>query len=190
MRRIALSCGLIWSLAACGGSQPEVATPELPKHHPWRLYPMLADSAWAYDVDTGDGDNVLAVTRVMNVIGNQIELQTGNDDVTRYEQREDGILRLGESAYLIRQPIQVGATWPSGGDKIATITAVDVSIEVPAGQYSECVAIEENVAETGLQIRTVYCPDVGPVEVLSHMQLRGQDVRVIARLRGAQVGGH
>ncbi len=176
-------------LTACGSAQPTVAEPTLPKHHPWRLFPLLADTAWAYDVDTGDGDNVLAVTRVIGVTGNQIDVVTGNDDVARYEQREDGIFRLAVGAYLIKAPVAPGATWPSGGDKTATVVAVDVAIETPAGRYNDCVAIEEIGAETTLHIRTVYCPDVGPVEVQSHMLLRGQDVAVIARLRGVTLGG-
>lgn len=179
---------LLVLLTACGGAQPTVAEPTLPKHHPWRLFPMLADSAWAYDVDTGDGDNVLAVTRVVSVTGHQVEVATGNDVATRYELREDGIVRVSSGAYLIRQPIQTGASWPSGGDKIATISAINVAIQTPSGSYNDCVAIDEVGSESGLNIRTVYCPDVGPVEVQSHMQLRGQDVRVVARLRGAQVG--
>jgi hypothetical protein len=176
-------------VVACGGTQPTVAEPTMPKHHPWRLFPLLANSAWAYDVDAGDGESVLAVTRVVAVIGHQVDVQTGDDDVARYELREDGIFRVASGTYLIRQPIQPGTTWPSGGDKTATISAIDVTIETPAGRYSDCVAVEEVGAESGLNIRTVYCPDVGAVEVQSHMQIRGQDVRVVARLRGAQVGG-
>lgn len=175
-------------LAACGGTQPTVAEPTIPVHHPWRLFPLLADSAWAYDVDTGDGDNVLAVTRVVNVMGHQVDVQTGDDDVARYELREDGIFRVATGAYLIRQPIQPGTTWPSGGDKVATISAVDVAIETPAGRYTDCVAVEESSAESGLQIRTVYCPDVGAVEIQSHMEVRGTDARVTARLRGVTIG--
>lgn len=185
MRRFAVVFGF---LIACGGTQPTVAEPTLPKHHPWRLFPLLAGSAWAYDVTTGDGENVLAVTRVVNVSGHQVDVQTGDDDVTRYELREDGIFKTASGAYLIRQPILPDATWPSGGDKTATIAAIGVTIETPAGNYSDCIAVEEVGAESGLNIRTVYCPDVGAVEVQSHMQLRGQDVRVIARLRGVTIG--
>jgi len=183
-----LSVPVFCLLIACGGTPPTVAAPTMPKHHPWRLFPLLPDSAWAYDVNTGDGESVLAVARVVNVTGNLIDVQTGDDDVVRYEQREDGIFRVGAGAYLIQQPIQPGTTWPSGGDKVATIAAIDVTIETPAGNYSECVAVEEVGGESGLHIRTVYCPDVGAAEVQSHMQIRGQDVRVIARLRGVQIG--
>jgi hypothetical protein len=178
------------SLIACGASQPTVAEQTLPKHHPWRLFPLMEDNAWAYDVDTGDGDSVLAVSRVVNVIGNLVDVATGNESPSRYELREDGIFAIATGTYLIRQPVQVGATWPSGGEKVATVAAIDVAIETPAGNYRDCAAIEEVAAESGLNIRTVYCPDVGPVEVVSRMQLSNQEARVTARLRGAQVGGH
>ena len=36
---------------------------------------MLANSAWAYDVNTGDGENVLAVTHVVNVTGRISDLR-------------------------------------------------------------------------------------------------------------------
>lgn len=174
----------------CGGAQPTTAQPTtLPKHHAWRLFPLLDGSAWAYDVDTGDGDNVLAVTRVIGVTGNLVDVVTGNDDVARYEQREDGIFRLATGAYLLKHPVEQGATWPSGGDKTATIIDVNMAIETLAGAFTECVAVEEVGAESGLTIRTVYCPDVGPVEIQSHMQLRDQVARVIARLRGVTLGG-
>lgn len=176
-------------VVACGSAQPTVAEPALPKHHPWRLFPLMEGNAWAYDVDTGDGDNVLAVTRVTNVIGNLADVATGNETPSRYELREDGIFSVGTGTYLIQEPITPGTTWPTSGEKIATITAIDVAIETPAGNYTDCVAIEENAAESGLQIRTVYCPDVGPVEVQSHMQLSNQLAHVVARLRGANVAG-
>jgi hypothetical protein len=173
-------------LAGCA-SAPAVApsaalTPE-------RLYPMVGGSAWSYDVDAGEGPPVLAISRVTEASNGQATVQ-GGEGGTHYELRPDGIYRTERDGYLLKAPIRAGAQWPSGGGMQATIQRVAVAIDIPAGRFNDCVEVLEQGSASGAVISTTYCPGVGPVQVISSMQLQlgQQTVRVVARLRGYRVG--
>ena len=171
-----IGCGA----AATGPTGPRVL-------HAADLYPLSEGTAWSYDVDTGDNDTVLAISRVATVTGPVVEVSTG-DGVIRYELRSEGVYRAGKGSWLLRDPIEVGAQWPSGPGVTAHIDSVSVQLETSAGAFEGCVRVKESGAESGQLVETVYCPDVGPVEVVSEMVVRDQSIRVIARLRGYQVG--
>ena len=152
-----------------------------------RLYPLAAGSAWSYDVDTGDGSAVLAVMRVTESAGGRAAVQ-GGEGITRYELRPDGIYREDRGGYLLKEPLRPGATWASGSGMQAEITRIDAALETTAGRFSGCVQVVERGAPTGAVISTTYCADVGPVEVVSSLDLTTGSVRVVARLRGYQIG--
>ena len=67
----------------------------------------------------------------------------------------------------------------------------DKHVVTPAGEFSGCVEVHESGGATPKEVRTVFCPDVGPVELESSMPmaLSGQHARVIARLRGYDFSG-
>jgi hypothetical protein len=166
-------------------SSPEVApTPQLT---PARLYPMAVGSAWSYDVDTGDGGTVLAITRVTSA-GDGHAVVQGGEGTTSYELRPDGIYRTDRAGYLLKAPLRAGAVWSSGGGMSAEITRLDAALDTPAGQFRGCIEVVERGAPTGAVITTTYCPDVGPVRVVSSLVLSSGKVEVIAQLRGYQIG--
>lgn len=171
-------------LGACASGPEPTKTPELT---PARLFPLHAGSAWSYDVDTGDGNNALAITRVTEAGAGRAAVQ-GGEGVTHYEQRPDGIFRTALSGYLLKGPIREGSTWPSGGGMQALIAHTGVAIDTPAGHFEGCVEVVERGAPSGALITTTYCPDVGPVLVVSSLQLTTGSVSVVARLRGYQIG--
>lgn len=153
------------------------------------LYPLQKGNAWSYDVDTGDGTAILAITRVTQVRGNVIEVVTGQT-ASHYELRPDGIWRVERRAYLLRAPVAVGQRWASGGGLTATITRTGVRVETTAGQFDRCVEIREEGTVTGGTIHTTYCPDVGPVLLRTETALSHSTARVQARLRGYAVAHH
>jgi hypothetical protein len=173
-------------LVGCATTPPPVPTP--PALTPARLYPLVAGSVWSYDVDAGDGSSVLAIMRVTESGAGHAAVQ-GGEGTTRYELRPDGIYRPDRGGYLLKEPLRVGASWPSGGGVQAEIAATEVAIETPAGRFARCFEVLERGAANGAVISTTYCPDVGPVQVVSSLQLTTGSVRVIARLRGYQIGG-
>ena len=79
-----------------------------------------------------------------------------------------------------------GATWEVGQGATAEVLAVDKRVSTAAGAFPGCVEVREAGGNTPKVVRSVFCPDVGPVEVESTMGLAvtGRSARVVARLRG------
>jgi hypothetical protein len=186
----AAGCASALLLLATGCASVAATTPTRALT-PARLYPMPAGSAWSYDVDTGDGaPPVLAITRVSEVGAGRATVQ-GGEGATHYELRPDGIFGAERGGYLLKAPIRVAAQWPSGRGMQASVRSMGIAIETPAGRFAGCVEVIEQGSASGAVISTTYCPDVGPVQVISSMQLRlaQPSVQVVARLRGYRLGG-
>jgi hypothetical protein len=179
---VTLACG------ACGGAaaqrgQASALTVE-------RLYPMRPGSVWTYDVDTGEGLPVLAITRVLSAADGKVEVSSGADSL-HYEQRPEGLYRSDSGSFLLRSPIAAGASWEGNQGARVEITRVDARASTPGGDFANCVEVVESGGATEKRVRTVFCPDVGPVEIESslHIQLTGKTTRVLARLRGYDFSG-
>ena len=178
--RAAVSCALLTAGCAGAGAPTHTPTRDL---SPSSLYPLHEGSAWSYDVDAGDGQTVLATSRVLRIAQGLVEVQSGQG-VQRYLLTSEGIKRVSTEAYLLRSPIAAGSHWPAGPSTEARVTAVEQHIETPAGAFEACVVVEEQNTSSGQEIATTYCPGVGPVRVESRMEVRGQKLRVVAVLRG------
>ncbi len=154
------------------------------------FYPLRAGNAWSYDVNTGEPPSTLAVSRVEAVDGAIATVRTGQGSV-QYEIREDGIRVVSEDAWLFRTPLKEGASWPARGGRTGRLGATDVSIETQAGSFTGCLEVIETGGKLELEVRTVYCPAVGPVAVDSTMRSSASDraISVHARLRGYDVSG-
>jgi hypothetical protein len=155
-----------------------------------RLYPMRAGSVWTYDVDTGQGPPTLAITRVTSASEGRAEISSGGPPIA-YERRSDGLYRSDRRAYLLKLPVRAGATWDAGEGSTAEVVDIEKHVVTPAGEFHGCVEVRESGGETPRVVRTVFCPDVGPVELESSMALAvsGGGARVIARLRGYDFAG-
>ena len=184
MIRTAFAALLLALAHGCGSAPEPKPTRELT---PDRLFPLTKGSAWSYDVDTGDGNVALAITKVTEADGQTASVQ-GGEGVTRYELRPDGIFRTNLSGYLLKAPLRVGASWPSGGGMQAEVTRMDAELLTPAGELRGCVEVVERGAPSGAVITTIYCPEVGPALVVSKLEMITGKVEVIARLRGYQIG--
>jgi hypothetical protein len=155
---------------------------------PSDLYPLQTGNAWSYDVDTGEASTTLAVSRVHAFDGHIAEVHTGRA-VVRYEVLTEGIRVSPGDAWLVRAPLEVGATWSGRGGRTARLVSTDTVIETRAGTFDRCVEVLETGGKLELEVRTVYCPRVGPVSVRSTMRSNVSDrvVTVSARLRGYDV---
>lgn len=172
----------------CGGAAPKAADNDRLTIE--RLYPLRPGSVWTYDVDTGEGLPTLAITRVMARDGNKVEVSSGSQSIA-YEVHPDGLFRPDLGSYILRAPVQKGARWDTHAGASAEISDVAKTVISPAGDFQGCVEVRESGGATQKQIRTVFCPDVGPVEIESslHIALTGQAARVLARLRGYDFSG-
>lgn len=178
--------GLVLTLG-CGGAQRPVDRGPIT---PDRLYPMTEGSVWTYDVETGVGPNVLAISRVVAVRGTSVEIRNDGGQSLTYERRAEGLWEPGSSTWLLRAPIEVGASWDTGSGRTARITTIDERVEVMAGVFEDCVRVEETGGDDGRLIVTVYCPNVGPTIIESRMtaQLTGMEAAVRGTLRAFALG--
>lgn len=183
-----LLCAL-W-LGACAGAAPAVRQAPPGVHD---YYPLRPGSAWSYDVDVdaGDGLPVLAITRVEGAEvgpGQRVRVRTGQGLVL-YRLQPDGIVREHDGTYLLKAPLQTGASWPSSGGATARVEETGLALTTAAGSFQGCVRVREQGGRSGAVIDTVYCPRVGPVRVRSTLRLTASEARVEALLRGFAIGG-
>ena len=176
------------AVLGCGASKPTTSDPLVVA--PVDLYPLSPGNAWSYDVDTGEPSSTLAVTRVETVHGSIATVRTGQGSV-RYDIREEGIYVVSDDAWLFRAPFEEGASWPARGGRTGRLVSTEASIETPAGSFSGCLEVVETGGKLDLEVRTVYCPFVGPVAVDSTMRsnVSDREISVHARLRGYDVNG-
>jgi hypothetical protein len=151
------------------------------------LYPLVEGAAWSYDVDSGDGEPVLATARVLHVRADGVVEVASGQAVLRYLVRPDGIARAGEGGHLLKAPLTLNANWPSAPDTVAKVEALHQRVTTAAGTFDECVSVKEENAGSGQRVTTTYCPGVGPAKVISEMEVRGHPLRVTATLRGYAV---
>ena len=187
LAHVAFSCLSLYLTSACGGVPAAKPPSELTVE---RLYPLRAGSVWTYDVDTGEGLPVLAITRVTAQHDARAEVSSGGEPII-YEQRADGLFRTDLESYVLKAPIQKGTRWEQRDGASAEITDLQKTVVAPAGTFSGCVEVSETGGPSQKHVRTVFCPDVGPVEIESslHIALTGQAARVVARLRGYDFAG-
>ena len=177
--------GLVLTLAGCHGVKAEHAG-GADRLSAERLYPLRAGSIWTYDVETGDGGPpTLAITRVTANHDGRAEVSSGGAPIS-YQQRPDGLYRSDRDAYVLKLPLRVGASWDAGLGATTEVVSVDKQVTSVAGSFTGCVELRETGGETQKVVRTVFCPDVGPVELESSvsLQVSGSAARVLARLRG------
>lgn len=177
------------AVLGCGASKP-TAPDSAAEIVPINLYPLRPGNAWSYDVNTGEPPSTLAVSRVETVDGSIATVRTGQGSV-KYEIREDGIRVVSEGVWLFRAPLEEGASWPARGGRTGRLVSTEVSIETQAGSFTGCLEVVETGGRLELEVRTVYCPLVGPVAVDStmHSNVSDRAVSVHARLRGYNVAG-
>lgn len=158
-----------------------------------RLYPLRQDAVWSYDVDTGEGLPILAITRVTKVEAQRVEMSVAGRQSISYERRDEGLYRPDCETFVLQAPVRAGESWHACGKATAEVRSVQKDVSTPAGEFHGCAEIVETGGNGGKMTRTVYCPDVGPVEVESTMPVPGgggEVARVIARLRGFDLSGN
>lgn len=133
------------------------------------FFPLAAGNAWSYDVD-----GALIIRKVQSRNGDRADLGD-----FAYEVRSDGIVLTPPGKYVLQWPATFGREWtlPDGGR--ARISATDGHVSTPAGEYTNCVVVEET-DPLGKRTITTFARGVGPVEVIvtagttvTHAKLRG-----------------
>jgi len=152
-------------LAGCA-RPPEPVAPPHPPARVGELFvyaPLEAGSVLAYETYAENSDERgLVIWRVRRPREGLIELDDGGH-VERLE-IEPNALRHATGGYWLKAPIQVGACWPGRNGEVC-VKSLDRRIEVPAGQFANCLETEEARGDdsTGMRTTTVFCPNVGMV---------------------------
>ncbi len=187
-------------LAGCAGTATSAAGPRADRLAPTTLYPMLEGAQWVYDVETGPEPPTLGIFEVVEVRGDLRAIANNrgmsadgvvrHGEPTTYRIEPEGIRHLGSGGWVLRAPIREGAEWDGMGGRTARVTSIDASVEVVNETYEHCVDVEETGGEDGRTVRTVYCPEVGPVLIESRLetQLTMRTVSTRARLRSYDSG--
>jgi len=189
-----VGAGLLIALLLCGCSggtstdAPVVDTATLPAAN-W--FPMKVGDSWTYDVthDTSlinpvPGEKLIAkytgtISTPSKVTQGGLSwfkvhfaaLIGGYDALAR--QDANGLLTKDMPAaatreYVIKKPIIVGATW-QGAETGATykITSKTKSVTVPAGTFTNCLAVLCTDTSAGTKSTAYYAPGVGKVLVVT-----------------------
>lgn len=158
---------------------------------------MERGAQWVYDLHTGPEPPGLGIFEVVRAEGRRRTIANkrgvGADGRPRYaaprdyELSAEGIRAVG-GPFLLRAPVSVGETWPTLGGRTARVVSVSARPTVVAGRFEDCVDVRESGGADGRTVRTVYCPNIGPVLIESSMQARltGMEAALVARLRSYQ----
>jgi hypothetical protein len=175
--------GLLVASSACAGApsnQPAQA-PAAPVTDLTRLLPLADNTVFSYETYIEDtNEHGLAVFEIKRPRPELAELSVAGQVRKRYYFEAGGV-RSGHGGYLLKLPLSLNAQW-AGDDGQVKVTAVDQSIDVPAGKFSGCLQTVEQ-AQLGAATRktsTVFCPGVG-ITVLE-IEANEASVSVLQRL--------
>lgn len=129
-----------------------------------RYFPLEEGKIYHYVTKDGP-DTGMLVAKVRRTDAAHGELQLSNA-TKRFFLSSDGVAYVG-GAFLLKTPLEPGASWPGEHGGITKITTVDATVEVPAGHYSSCLqTVEENTRLAGAKYETTYCPGIGMVRLI------------------------
>lgn len=146
-------------------------------------YPLLADTEYIY---TGDGSEYASFNRYTDFIDevdNRIQIRTdnGGTETVKVIEIKDGMLSVikavnecyyrdnfienltadGNSEVLLKEPLVQGTEWTLADGSKRSISAVDVPIETPSGNYQ---ALEVTTQYSDSVTKDYYAPQVGLVK--------------------------
>jgi hypothetical protein len=175
------------ALAGCKGGAG-AAEPTAARHSPLRLMPLAEGNVWTFDAYDQDGHGpTIAGIQVTRGTGGEFtvaSLFAANSRET-YQLRPEGIYLPDMGAWLLRDPIVVGTTWPTRNDRQARVVDTNVEVTTPRGTFEGCVQVNEDGGQMEIHVETIYCTDIGVVATRSSMtsNVTGMTVTQRAELR-------
>lgn len=164
---------------------PQVETPQEEPEKPGLtvkdVYPLSEGDYWKF---AGTGNEYAPFEqKVLFREGDRVQLQnaTGGTVMAMIYEFKEGELRVVYSLeefyeeenildrentmeeIILKEPIQVGNTWQSGG-KDYKIEALDAQVETPAGNFEDCVKVTVNAKEFNSESIVFYKPGLGLVK--------------------------
>ena len=156
---------LAYLSVACSASSKLVAPPAAVRtlEGPERYMPARDGFVYEYDVETDTGEKGRVMVQVTRPRPDMAELNIAGK-VQRLEMSADAV-RHATGGYLLKAPLEVGAQWKGQFGKVR-IASISRSIQVPAGQFTDCIeTVEEATLPTPKRATSVFCRDVGMVSL-------------------------
>lgn len=168
---------LVVSAAACGDGKPPEAPAGPAKAKSGTsaetYFPLEEGKMYSYVTSEG-GETGMLVARVHRTDATHGELRLSNA-TKRFVFTPEGVA-YDTGAFILKSPVDVGASWPGEHGGTTRISTVDAAPKVAAGNYTSCVVtIEEGGRPPGARYTTTYCPGVGMV--LLEVSLNGAESR-------------
>jgi hypothetical protein len=178
---------VLLSLVSCGDGKPPAAPVANAKASSIssvdQYFPLEEGRIYHY-VTTENGETGMLVAKVHRTDAAHGELRLSNA-TKRFVYTPEGVAYDG-GAFILKGPLDVGATWPGEHGGTTRVATVDAAPTVPAGSYGSCVeTIEEGGRPQGSKYVTTYCPGVGMV--LLDIAVAGGKARAELKSYGAPV---
>ncbi len=183
VRRWFALLGVLVGGTACAAAPVSAAPPAaaVPQTDLTRLVPLQDNTVFSYETYIEDtNEHGIAVFEIKRPRPELAELSVAGQVRKRYYFEAEGV-RSGHGGYLLKLPLTLNAQW-TGDDGQVRVSAVDQSVDVPAGKFSGCLQTIEQ-AQLGAATRkttTVFCPGVG----ITVLEIEANDggVSVLQRL--------
>ncbi len=156
--------GALLSCTACAAAPANstAVAAAVPQTDLTRLIPLQDNTVFSYETYIEDtNERGIAVFQIKRPRPELAELSVAGQVRKRYYFEADGV-RSGHGGYLLKLPLALNAQW-TGDDGQVRVSAVDQSVDVPAGKFSGCLQTVEQ-AQLGAATRkttTMFCPGVG-----------------------------
>jgi hypothetical protein len=130
-----------------------------------RFFPLVDGMIYHYATENEMGEPGLLIARAGRTSnsGGQLLFPTGSK---RFEYAADGITVVveGTPAYVLKQPLAVGATWRGEHGGTTRVLSTTAAVDVPQGHYDGCVqTLEERGGDRPVKYATTFCPGIGVV---------------------------
>lgn len=181
-----VASALVLALVGCGEGRADGPAPKAPAaaSSPVAAYfPLPEGNIFHYVTDEG-GEQGMLVARVHRTDETHAELRMSNA-AKRFVTTSAGISYDG-GAFLLKTPLEVGASWAGEHGGTTRIEAMDADVTVPAGHFTGCLrTVEEGGRPPGSRYATTYCPGVGMV--LLEVAANGASARAALKSHGPPV---
>jgi hypothetical protein len=179
--------GFYGVIVACGPAgapgAPPLSTKPPSGSSAEQYFPLEEGRIYAYSTSE-NGDTGMLVAKVHRSDATHGELRLSNA-TKRFVFTPQGVAYDG-GAFILKAPLDVGATWPGEHGGTTKVVSIDASPKVVAGSYSSCVqTVEEGGRPQGSKYVTTYCPGVGMV--LLEVHAAGGEARAELKSYGAPV---
>ena len=176
--------GVILACGSAGGPTAQSVSTKPPSGSSAEQYfPLEEGRIYAY-ATSENGETGMLVAKVHRSDATHGELRLSNA-TKRFVFTPEGVAYDG-GAFILKAPLDVGATWPGEHGGTAKVVSIDASPKVVAGSYSSCIqTVEEGGRPEGSKYVTTYCPGVGMV--LLEVHAAGAEAKAELKSYGAPV---